>query len=118
MSVSSIHLVNTNCPTNMDPSHSDSQDREALPPRGDERGISTSLDREKSLSPVDQPDAPPDGGLTAWLVVVGAWCTSFCSFGWVNSECLSTVMKYLKKTSKLTVYQVSGYSRITMNLTC
>lgn len=29
---------------------------------------------------------PPDGGLEAWLVVVGAWCTSFCSFGWVNSE--------------------------------
>lgn len=28
---------------------------------------------------------PPDGGLEAWLVVVGAWCTSFCSFGWVNS---------------------------------
>ncbi|KAM0481980.1 hypothetical protein ACHAPX_003314 [Trichoderma viride] len=29
--------------------------------------------------------APPDGGLRAWLVVVGAWCTSFCSFGWINS---------------------------------
>jgi hypothetical protein len=28
---------------------------------------------------------PPDGGLTAWLVVLGAWCTSFCSFGWINS---------------------------------
>ncbi|RGP64699.1 transporter mch4 [Fusarium sporotrichioides] len=27
----------------------------------------------------------PDGGLTAWLVVLGAWCTSFCSFGWINS---------------------------------
>ncbi|KAF4458508.1 major facilitator superfamily transporter, partial [Fusarium albosuccineum] len=29
----------------------------------------------------------PDGGLTAWLVVLGAWCTSFCSFGWLTSEC-------------------------------
>ncbi|PNP54672.1 hypothetical protein FNYG_15615 [Fusarium nygamai] len=29
--------------------------------------------------------AAPDGGLTAWLVVLGAWCTSFCSFGWINS---------------------------------
>lgn len=28
---------------------------------------------------------PPNGGLRAWLVVVGAWCTSFCSFGWINS---------------------------------
>ena len=27
----------------------------------------------------------PDGGFTAWLVVFGAWCTSFCSFGWINS---------------------------------
>jgi hypothetical protein len=28
----------------------------------------------------------PDGGAVAWLVVVGAWCTSFCSFGWINSK--------------------------------
>ncbi|KAG6040620.1 hypothetical protein E4U41_007684 [Claviceps citrina] len=27
----------------------------------------------------------PDGGTLAWLVVLGAWCTSFCSFGWINS---------------------------------
>ncbi|KIW20635.1 hypothetical protein PV08_01211 [Exophiala spinifera] len=27
----------------------------------------------------------PNGGLAAWLVVLGAWCTSFCSFGWLNS---------------------------------
>ena len=31
-------------------------------------------------------DAPPDGGTTAWLVVLGAWCVSFCSYGWINSE--------------------------------
>lgn len=28
----------------------------------------------------------PDGGVTAWLVVLGAWCVSFCSYGWINSE--------------------------------
>jgi hypothetical protein len=28
----------------------------------------------------------PDGGMTAWLVVLGAWCVSFCSYGWINSE--------------------------------
>lgn len=28
----------------------------------------------------------PDGGATAWLCVLGAWCTAFCSFGWINSE--------------------------------
>ncbi|KAK0384740.1 hypothetical protein NLU13_7218 [Sarocladium strictum] len=27
----------------------------------------------------------PNGGLRAWLVVLGAWCTAFCSFGWLNS---------------------------------
>lgn len=27
----------------------------------------------------------PDGGSRAWLIVLGAWCTSFCSFGWINS---------------------------------
>jgi hypothetical protein len=31
---------------------------------------------------------PPDGGWEAWSVVVGVWCISFCSFGWVNSEFL------------------------------
>ncbi|KAF5866928.1 hypothetical protein ETB97_008734 [Aspergillus alliaceus] len=49
-----------------------------------EDGMSTYLDREKSFEEKD-PDLGVDGGLTAWLVVVGAWCTSFCSFGWVNS---------------------------------
>lgn len=27
----------------------------------------------------------PDGGAAAWLCVLGAWCTAFCSFGWINS---------------------------------
>ncbi|KXH26798.1 major facilitator superfamily transporter [Colletotrichum salicis] len=48
-------------------------------------------DPEKGGPPADsaKPSWPgsdaPDGGVTAWLVVLGAWCTSFCSFGWVNS---------------------------------
>ena len=28
---------------------------------------------------------PPDGGSAAWLVVLGAWCCSFSSPGWINS---------------------------------
>lgn len=44
--------------------------------------------------PIQQPETgdeksplvSPDGGLAAWLVVLGAWCTSFCSFGWLNSK--------------------------------
>jgi hypothetical protein len=26
----------------------------------------------------------PDGGVEAWLVVLGGWCCLFCSFGWIN----------------------------------
>ncbi|KAB5583464.1 major facilitator superfamily domain-containing protein [Coniochaeta sp. 2T2.1] len=38
----------------------------------------------------EKPQAPtqpqfPDGGTKAWLVVLGCWCTSFASFGIVNS---------------------------------
>lgn len=35
--------------------------------------------------------APEGDRLTAWLVVLGAWCTSFCSFGWINSMYLCCV---------------------------
>lgn len=28
----------------------------------------------------------PDGGLEAWLVVLGGFCTVFASFGWINCE--------------------------------
>ena len=34
----------------------------------------------------DDKSAPVDGGWTAWLVVLGAWCASFCSYGWINSK--------------------------------
>jgi hypothetical protein len=32
-------------------------------------------------------DGPPEGGFQAWIVVLGAWCCSFCCYGWINSEC-------------------------------
>lgn len=32
-----------------------------------------------------QPDPPPDGGLAAWLTVVGAFFALFASFGWINA---------------------------------
>ena len=37
------------------------------------------------------PSAFPDGGLEAWLVVSGAFCCLFCSFGWIN--CTSSLMQ-------------------------
>lgn len=42
-------------------------------------------DAEKAAQPKPSGSDPPDGGTVAWLVILGAWCTSFCSFGWLNS---------------------------------
>lgn len=42
---------------------------------------------EKQPAPGSMPWHPsqyPDGGLQAWLVVAGAFCCVFCSFGWIN----------------------------------
>lgn len=36
---------------------------------------------------------PPDGGTAAWLVVLGAWCCSFSSPGWINSMCSLSLHK-------------------------
>ncbi|KAI8653440.1 MFS domain-containing protein [Fusarium keratoplasticum] len=46
-------------------------------------GGETERDIEESRDPI--PDGPPDGGAAAWLVVLGAWCCSFSSPGWINS---------------------------------
>lgn len=46
---------------------------------------------EKAIgTPIENKDQPvhhefPEGGMKAWLVVFGCWCTSFASFGYVNS---------------------------------
>ncbi|KAM6518162.1 hypothetical protein FSOLCH5_006931 [Fusarium solani] len=34
----------------------------------------------------------PDGGLEAWLVVFGGWCSLFCTFGLIN--CVGVFQKY------------------------
>jgi hypothetical protein len=38
--------------------------------------------------PAFDPRDNPDGGRDAWLVVLGAFCCMFCSFGWINCESL------------------------------
>ncbi|OJJ45250.1 hypothetical protein ASPZODRAFT_69526 [Penicilliopsis zonata CBS 506.65] len=60
------------------------------------------------------PEAPkfspaPDGGATAWLVVLGAWCTSFCSFGWINS--IGVFQSYYE-TNLLSTFSASTISWI------
>ncbi|KAJ9144306.1 MFS general substrate transporter [Coniochaeta hoffmannii] len=54
-------------------------------------------------------DAPPDGGRAAWLVVFGAWCVSFCSYGWINS--VGTFQEYYQ-SGPLKAYSVSTISWI------
>ncbi|CAG9975608.1 unnamed protein product [Clonostachys byssicola] len=49
------------------------------------KGFDTEKDAEKVVVTGPPGSDAPDGGIVAWLVVLGAWCTSFCSFGWLNS---------------------------------
>jgi hypothetical protein len=37
------------------------------------------------------PDLFPDGGVKAWLVVAGAFCCLFVSFGWINCKIASNM---------------------------
>ncbi|KAK5989518.1 MFS transporter asaE [Cladobotryum mycophilum] len=51
-----------------------------------ENDSETDLHSDTQAPPGPPPGSDgPDGGTRAWLVVLGAWCTSFCSFGWINS---------------------------------
>ncbi|KAH8880812.1 MFS general substrate transporter [Thozetella sp. PMI_491] len=62
------------------------EERSGAPGLSDNEGIISEL--EKGEAPQGPPvwvNDAPDGGVVAWLVVLGAWCTSFCSFGWLNS---------------------------------
>lgn len=52
-------------------------------------------DSEKAIQSASSQLTPPDGGTTAWLVVLGAWCTAFCSFGWLNS--IGVFQQYYQK---------------------
>jgi hypothetical protein len=48
--------------------------------------VAKSHDPEAVPSPLAPiiPGPPPDGGLQAWLAVLGGFCTIFASFGWIN----------------------------------
>ncbi|KAL4807913.1 major facilitator superfamily domain-containing protein [Aspergillus unguis] len=65
-------------------------------------------DPEKAPQSVSS-DSVPDGGTTAWLVVLGCWCTSFCSFGWLNSV---GVFQEYYKNDLLSSYSTSAVSWI------
>lgn len=50
--------------------------------------VAKDVDAEKISAGSDKvpTSEAPDGGLTAWLVLTGAWCVLFCTFGWINSK--------------------------------
>jgi hypothetical protein len=43
----------------------------------------------KPAPTIFDPSSFPDGGLEAWLVVLGGFCCLFVSFGWIN--CMSNL---------------------------
>jgi MFS family permease len=49
----------------------------------------------------------PDGGLEAWLVVLGGWCCLFVSFGWIN--CIGVFQEYYQENL------LRGYSSSTVS---
>lgn len=55
-------------------------------PQGQMPPLSEKHDQEASAPTAPGPDSFPDGGLRAWLVVLGGFCTIFASFGWINCE--------------------------------
>jgi hypothetical protein len=52
----------------------------------------------------------PDGGMEAWLVVLGGWCALFCTFGFVN--CVGVFVEYYAN-GPLSNYSSSAITWIT-----
>ncbi len=72
-------------------------------------------DAEKATPPTPTHVEPPDGGAVAWLVVLGTWCTSICSFGWLNSMLTSHHMCANTYTDNV---QVLEFFRSTIKTNC
>ncbi|KAK5743502.1 MFS sugar transporter [Elasticomyces elasticus] len=63
----------------------------------------------KPSTPGFDPRQNPDGGLQAWLCVLGGFCVLFCSFGWIN--CIGVFQEYYQ-THQLSQYNPSTVSWI------
>lgn len=83
-----------------DRTHFESSSVDGSHPKNDDATKPTDRDLEKS-TPQSQSDSPedaaatgpppigsdaPDGGYRAWIVVFGAWCSSYCTWGWINGK--------------------------------
>lgn len=66
---------------------------------------------EEKAAPANEAPVAPDGGLVAWSVVLGAWCVSFCSFGWINSTYWWTTWDFCQLIDLL-VCRCGRFSRV------
>ncbi|KAJ4357131.1 uncharacterized protein N0V89_001706 [Didymosphaeria variabile] len=84
----------------------ESNSKETLDSASGSLPLQVSMAAEPSPTPVSEktaqasagpdPKAFPDGGLEAWLVVMGGFCAVFASFGWIN--CVGVFQDYYKST--------------------
>ncbi|KND92113.1 putative transporter MCH4 [Tolypocladium ophioglossoides CBS 100239] len=86
---------------------------------GDQTTHPSDDDRQEPMNSekVNDPQSFPDGGLQAWLVVVGAFFGLFISFGWTN--CVGVFQAYyethqLKSLSPSTVSWIPALSMFTI----
>ncbi|KAF4339769.1 major facilitator superfamily transporter [Fusarium beomiforme] len=63
------------------------------------------LDQQASDAAKAHDEGTPDGGTAAWMVVLGAWCCSFCSPGWINTQLTDLVVLPLGMGSFQEYYQ-------------
>ena len=61
---------------------------------GAEKDMEKQMDEKKPTPGMMDPSSFPDGGTEAWLVVFGAFCCLFCSFGWINCKLISAIPRY------------------------
>ena len=74
-----------------------------------EQGQDSDLEKKAPVHPMMDPASFPDGGLKAWLTVLGGSCCLFVSFGWVN--CIGVFQDYYS-THQLRQYSSSEVSWI------
>ncbi|KAL2864813.1 MCT family MFS transporter [Aspergillus lucknowensis] len=90
--------------------HNDNAERVDAKSSSSDQTVSPTHDAEKAArAEPGPPRTAPDGGAVAWLVVLGCWCTSFCSFGWLNSV---GVFQEYYQNELLTSYSTSAVSWI------
>ncbi|KAJ5630948.1 MFS transporter asaE [Penicillium longicatenatum] len=106
--VSSIHsTINNTPPSDVSSPVSDKiHDIEKGTEHKDAESKEVSAEKSDAPPVPPGPGPPPDGGLQAWLTVLGGFCGLFVSFGWIN--CIGVFQTYYESN------QLSGMSPSTV----